>query len=180
MTTKDTPPHVRPRGQTTPDFVIGISVFLVTIAFIVAFIPQMLVPYQDQDHAAVTERVAGTLTGTLLGSVESESASVLNESCTVAFLTQTDGTGCPFNTTTALTTQVGIESHYAVNVTLKRDVAGGPAPDILCANDGAIGTCGTDRLAVGPSVPTDSRSVATTQRTVFINGTDATLEVTVW
>jgi hypothetical protein len=34
------------RGQTTQDFALGIGVFLVTVAFVLAFVPTVLVPFQ--------------------------------------------------------------------------------------------------------------------------------------
>lgn len=173
-----TRPDASDRGQTTPDFLVGVTIFLVTVAFVVAFVPQLLAPYQDQDHAPVSERVAGTLAGSLLA--DAEQPGTLNETCTIAFLTQTGGGDCPFDTSASVTDQVGVESWYGVNVTLSRDVTGGPAPETLCADAGSVGACGTDRLAVGPSIPGDHRAVATAQRTVVVDGRDAVLEVTVW
>lgn len=171
------------RAQTLPDFVIGITVFLLTIGFIVAFVPQMTVPYQDQETAVVAERTASDLSGTLLS--DPETSSGLNEPCTIAFFTGSDEPGCSFDTNESVEDQLGISSKYSVNVTLEGSVGGGPGSDTLCGDeDGdSIGSCEgdrTERLAVGPSPPHGGGSVATARQVVHVDGTDAVLEVSIW
>jgi len=40
----------RRRAQTTIDFAIGISVFLIVVAFVVAFVPTVFTPFEDVDR----------------------------------------------------------------------------------------------------------------------------------
>lgn len=163
------------RAQMLPDFVIGIAIFLVTIAFIVGFIPQMTAPYQEQEKPVVAERIADDVSGSLLGRPGSSSG--LNLDCTRAFFARSDATGCPFDAADTVNEQLGVSDRHSVNVRL---VSTGSESEVLCADGGSIGTCGTERLAVGPSVPQDGRSVATTHRVVHVDGNDAVLEVRVW
>lgn len=165
------------RGQTTIDFVIAVGIFLLTIAFVVSFMPQMTVPYEEQEKPLVAERTADTLVGSLLAS---NAPSTLDEQCTVAFFNQTGAPECPFDTSESLTHQLGLSTRYDVNATIMRDVTGDSRLEPLCGNDGSIEPCGASPLTIGPSVPDDERSVATTRRTIHVNGTDAVFEVTVW
>lgn len=165
------------RGQTMLDFVVAIGLFLLTIAFVVAFVPHLTAPYGHQDQPAVAERAASELSANLLAG---EAPSVLEEACTVAFLTSTGGSACPFDTADPLTTRLGVGDRYRVNVTLERNVTGDAATEVLCANGGSIGACGSGRLAAGPDVPADRRSLARSRRAVSVDGIDAVLEVTVW
>lgn len=169
------------RGQTSVDFAVGVSVFLLTVAFVVAFVPQMSAPYEDQEHPLVGERVTSTLTDDLLA--EQGQPAVLNTTCTIAFLTE-DGsppTYCP-DTNEPVQDLVGIESYYQMNITLERNVTGDSEREILCDTGSSVGPCtsGADSLARGPPVPTDKRSVATSRRTVRVDGTVAIIQVSVW
>lgn len=166
------------RAQTLPDFVVAVAVFLLAITFVVAFVPQLTAPYEEQERPIMAERIASDLSGALLA--ESGTSIRVNESCTRAFFRQTNASGCPFDPTKATTEQLGVESHYVVNVTLERNVSGGPEPEILCADDDTIGPCGSERLAIGPPVPEGDRSVAVARRTVHVDGEAAVLEVRVW
>lgn len=159
-----------------PDFIVAMGIFLLTVSFVVAFVPQMVSPYADQETPVVAERVASDLAEDRLA----ESPSVLDERCTLAFFGHADATECPFDATNSLNEQVGVAPWYSVNVTLRRNVTGGPDLEILCGNDGSIGPCGSDRFAVGPEVPRDSKSVATARRAVYVDGQRAILEVSVW
>jgi hypothetical protein len=159
------------------DFVVAIGVFLLTVGFVVAFVPQLTAPYQEQEDPAVAQRVTSGLADNLLAG---DAPSTLDEACTVAFFTQSGAGGCPFDTSNALTDQVGVGPRYRVNVTLERDVTGDAELDVLCANSGSIGACGSDPLRIGPPTPADRRSVASSRRAVTVDGRDAVLEVTVW
>lgn len=163
------------RAQMLPDFVIGIAIFLVTITFIVGFIPQITAPYQEQEKPVVAERIADDVSGALLG--EPGARSRLNTDCTLAFFAQSDAASCPFDTTNALNEQLGVSDRYSVRISL---VDTGQDAEVLCADGGSIEPCGTDPLAVGPSVPQDGRSVVTAHRAVHVDGRVAVLEVRVW
>lgn len=166
------------RAQTLPDFVIGIAVFLLVISFVVAFIPQLTVSYEEQEKSAVAERVASDLSGDLLA--DPGASPGLNEDCTLQFFANTTEADCPFDTGDALNERLGVSAEYSVNVTLRENVSSGPDSEILCADGGSIGSCGTDQLALGPAVPGDSRSVAASQQVVSVDGRYAALEVRVW
>lgn len=166
------------RGQTSLDFLVGVSIFLLTIAFVIAFVAQLTAPYQAQEKPVVAERVASDLTESYLA--ESGTPSALDEDCTVAFFSQAGGEHCSFEPTDTLHEQLGLSSRYAVNVTLSRGVTEEGSPALLCATNGTIGACGSNSLAIGEPVPDRSRSAATAKRTVHVGGMDAVLEVTVW
>lgn len=168
------------RGQTLPDFGVGIAVFLLTIAFVSAFVPQLMVAFDGQERPVVADRLASDLTGDVL--TESGSQSELNESDTRAFFGQ--------NSTEVLE-QFGAASWYSLNVTLRDAPSRDPDSEVLCAgsdDEWWITDCGADaeRFAVGESVPRDDRSVATAQRTLFAvetgeNRTEyVVLEVSIW
>lgn len=56
------------RGQTTQDFAVGVSVFLLTVAFVLAYVPTVLTPVTSEaDPAADAEagRVASAVVGNL-------------------------------------------------------------------------------------------------------------------
>lgn len=166
------------RAQMLPDFVIGMAVFLLTIGFVISFIPQMTVPYQGQERPIVAERISNTLADDLLA--EQGTLSQLNETCTEELFTEAESGVCPFDASTSVNEQVGVSSRYTVNVSIKRNVSGGPEPEILCANDGSFGTCGSNPLAIGPPVPSAGESVVTSRRAVFVGGNVSELEVSVW
>jgi quinol-cytochrome oxidoreductase complex cytochrome b subunit len=47
-------------GQTTLDFAVGVSVFRIVVAFVLAFVPTMLQPFDgsSQGETALTDRLA--------------------------------------------------------------------------------------------------------------------------
>ncbi|WP_114577671.1 hypothetical protein [Saliphagus sp. LR7] len=58
------------RAQTTQDFVIGIGIFLLAVAFVFSFLPSLLSPYApavDGGDAAQADRVAGEVLETVEG-----------------------------------------------------------------------------------------------------------------
>jgi hypothetical protein len=74
------------RGQTTLDFAIGVSVFLIVVAFVLAFVPGMVQPFQasTQQETAAADRLAEQLAGGML--VEDVSKPyLLDRECTVIF-----------------------------------------------------------------------------------------------
>lgn len=166
------------RGQTMPDFVVAIGIFLLTIAFVVSFVPEMTVPYQEQENPLIAERATSDLAETRLAA--SGSPASLEKSCVLAFFNRTTVPDCEYDTDSPLSEQLGISSQYSVNVTLSRSRPDSAELEVLCANDGSIGTCGTDPLSVGPRVPRDNRQVATARQTVYVDGKDAVLRVRVW
>jgi len=168
------------RGQTLPDFAVGVAVFLLTIAFVSAFVPQLMVAFDGQERPVVAERFASDLRSDRLTVPDSQSE--LNETDTRSFFNQ--------SSTDALE-QLGAASWYSLNVTLRDGPSRDANSEILCAgseDEWWITDCGADaeRFAVGESVPRNERSVATAQRTLFAVDTaeDRTeyviLEVSIW
>lgn len=155
------------RGQTNVDFVVGIALFLGIVIFVLGFLPTLTAPYQDQEASIVVDRAADTVAGPLLGAPSSPSA--LDEECAIAFFeNESGGASCSFEPA-PIEAQLGIESTYAVNVTLEAR-----APP--SGNDSEV-----DSLNRGPPVPTDSRSVASASRAVTLDdGSSAVIEVRVW
>ena len=165
------------RGQTNVDFVIGIAIFLTVVTFVVGFLPSMTAPYGDQGNAVVADRIADDLVGTLLAG--SGGPSALDEGCTVAFFeNESGGPDCPFGSSAPLSDRLAVSPAQEVNVTLERTDESGTA--VLCHAGDDIGPCGTDPLAVGPSVPATDRSVTAAARVVSLPDGRAVLEVRVW
>jgi hypothetical protein len=84
------PDQRRDRGQTTLDFAIGMSVFLIAVAFVFSFIPGMLQPFTGSNEAktVVADRVADSLAEGMLG--HPTEPYILDSDCTVAFFDPSD------------------------------------------------------------------------------------------
>jgi len=169
---RETPPgpNGTDRGQTLPDFAVGIAIFLLTISFVVTFVPQLALPYEEQEQPTVAERIANDLGKNLLA--EEGMPSMLNESRTLSFFEaelEAD--------------RLGVDPKYSVNVTLRDAPSNAPESAVLCEDESgeSITDCSDgSKLAAGPSVPQEDRSVSTARMGVFTGGIDAVLEVRVW
>lgn len=168
------------RGQTLPDFAVAVSVFLVAIAFVTVFVPQLVVPFDGAERPVVAERVGTDLASDELVGDGSDGA--LNETATRTFF--------DLNESDALA-RFGVARWYSLNVTLRDAPGREPDAAVLCAGTDSefwITDCDADgdRFAVGPPVPERDRSVATARRTVYAvdAGADRTeyvvLEVHLW
>lgn len=155
------------RGQTGFDFLVGMSVFLVTVGLVFTFAPGMFEPFTTEagPHMIVADRSAARLVGDVL--VESpDRPGVLNETCTVEFF---DGagsipSGCRFETHD-VNEVLGLDSNTRVNVTI--------------LDGGTVETVGTTELHSGPS-PDGTDSVIASQRMVVLDGNQSRLLVKVW
>lgn len=82
------------RAQTTLDFAIGASVFLVVTAFVLAFVPGMVQPFQasTQQETAAADRLAEQLAAGMLAE-DVETPYVLDRGCVATFfaLENSDG-----------------------------------------------------------------------------------------
>jgi hypothetical protein len=170
------------RAQTLPDFAVAIAVFLLTIVFVSVFVPQLTLPFDDQERPVVADRIAADL-GDDLGA-GNESRSELDESATRDFFAQTESEALA---------QFGVDSWYSLNVTLRNASSYDGRSEIRCANADSgwwLVECdaGDQRLALGSSPPAEDRSVATVRRALFaVDRTGAqhrteyvVLEVRVW
>lgn len=171
------------RGQTLPDFAVGIAIFLLTITFISLFIPQMTLPYENQEQTVVVQRAASDLGNHMLA--DGQTPSRLDRTCTLAFFDLHADDGCAFDAADPLTDQLGIASTYDVNVTLRNASSDVPNSSLLCVSTGSIvSDCGSgdSPLATGPPVPEGDRSVSLARQRVFVGQVEAeaVLEVWVW
>lgn len=177
------------KGQTTLDFAIGISVFLVVIIFIFSFAPGILSPFTvtGQSDAVTVDRVADQLSQDTLGSPDRPH--LLDRGCTVSFFDR------EFNETPVLADQcrygdaplndqVGLSEPMSVNVTLTGNLSGGSesvqlywdSDDRTLVDDSESGDV---RLAIGDE-PDERRATTTATRVVRLHGEDVTLRVVVF
>ena len=180
------------RAQTTIDYAIGISVFLLTAVLVFAFVPGMLQPFNAgaQEETVAADRLASQLAEGMLA--DPAEPYLLQTDCTVEFFNETNsppGPSCAFNQSAdlsdpdGLTDRVGMAPRQRINVTIQGEVGGGPA-EILCLNGDTIvnrSTCTSGNVfAAGDAPPVNSGSVVTARRAVGIEGQDATLIVRMW
>ena len=168
------------RGQTLPDFAVGVAVFLLVVTFVFLFLPQLALPFEDQEQPAVAERVTSDLSYNLLA--EGENRSELNETCTLEFFREKVDE-CSTLTEDPVTAQLGVASTYSVNVTFRNVSSDAPVSTLCRADDeGPLDDCksGDVQLAVGPTLPDDDRTIATARQRVYVNDVEGVLEVRVW
>ena len=159
-------PAAAARGQTGFDFIVGMSVFLVTIGFVFAFVPGMFAPLETASADMVTaDRAAGHLTEGLL--VEDVARpGILNATCTEAFFDTSGGADCRFDVDSSdLTGALGIDDSATVNVSFEAD--------------GSVATLDGDRLAAGPAPPSTA-DVVVGQRVVLVDDRRLSVYVRVW
>lgn len=168
------------RGQTSLDFVVGIAIFLLVLTLALSFVPEMFAPFENgQERPLVSDRVADRIAGPLLG--EPTEPSVLNETCTFAFFGAGTPAGCGFLADETLTERIGLDDAYRVNVSIRRNRTTQPGLETICTDGNGLetGSCTTE-LTIGPTVPTETGSVAATHRTATLDGRDVRILVRVW
>jgi len=155
------------RGQTTLDFAVAMSIFLVTVLFVLAYAPTMFDPFAGGSGTklVVADRAATTLSADVLA-VSTAEPGVLSAGCVSAFFGS--GTGCPPADSGTLDEVLSLDGRNAdVTIHSMADSASTPARvdgvDLTRQNSG--------------SVPTD---VAVATRTVSIEGDPYRLTVRVW
>jgi hypothetical protein len=157
------------RAQTTIDFAIGIGLFLIVVAFVVAFVPTIFTPFQSTEGPQTADRIATSLSTGQLG--DPSEPYVLNETCTNGFFEQLDDgppapSSCQFNTSATTTRELfTLDRTRDINVTIRH------------AN-GTIADTGT-RLAAGPTPP-ETTSVTAATRVVSLDGHSRRLIVRTW
>jgi len=174
------------RGQTTLDFSVGISVFLLVVAFVFLFAPGFLQPFTQapSEETVVANRVADKLTSDLWGSPNT--TYVVNDDCAVPFFDSgaASPSGCTY-TGTSVNDRVNVSDRHSVNVTVRGNLSSSTGMRILCYDQRAEvlseSSCGAgeQRLAIG-SNSNDQQTVVTARRVISLAGTDVTLEVEVW
>jgi len=152
------------RGQTTIDYAVGVSVFLLVVAFVFAFAPSLTAPFTGDatDAVVVADRSADRVANDLLVEDPTRPA-VLNTTCTEAFF-DTDGP------------DRSDDCRYDANAS-KRKTALGVLSPVRSVNVTVVGDGPT--LAAGPS-PSRGADVSVARRAVLLDGSDASVVVRVW
>lgn len=174
------------RAQTTIDFTVGVSIFLLTLTFAFAFVPGLLAPFTGgvQEETVAANRVVDTLSQQLLAAPTQPY--VLDSYCTKEFFDDNSPSECRFSGST-LQERIGISDRQVVNVTIKGNPDEGEN-DVLCwdADKGELDeqgdcTAGSDvQLTVGSSVAKQTGSTVTAYREVLLANQSVTLEVHMW
>ncbi|MFB6161126.1 MAG: hypothetical protein ABEJ61_08120 [Haloferacaceae archaeon] len=154
----------RDRGQSTIDYGIGAVLFVLTVAFVLAFTPTLLGPFVGgaEDDYATADRVADQLSTDLLG--EPSQPYVLDEPCTNDFFDGNFGTaGCRHSGTT-LNEALGLNGYTSVYVALV---------DLESGSDTVV-------KSIGQAPGTGGEAVASASRQVMYDGTQHQLLVKVW
>lgn len=176
---------------------MGVAIFLTAMVFTFAFAPGMLTPFtkSGQQDTVTVDRVANQVGQDTLGSPARPY--VLDRHCTVEFFnrsnpddTHTAPTGsadCRWDDGT-LYEQLGLKDRANVNVTIKGNLTGGTASEILFWN-------GDDRrfeempgasssndvpLQTGDVPPERNDATVSATRVAGLNETDVTIEVILW
>lgn len=186
------------RGQTPLDFAIGISIFLLVVVYVLAFVPGMLQPFvEGQDgNTIVADRTADKLAQSTLGTPE-EPFNVSGR-CTAAFFGGPDPGTCQFDTTASIRERLGLVGNPAgTGVNFQIELRGNVSrtdsdgADRLCwdvtddrvveSDDAGCGDDADDTTFVGgEDPPTDRDSVVVSRRVVSVDGSIATLYVRMW
>ena len=103
------------RGQTLNDYVLGISVFLLTVAFVVAFLPGIFTPFNAPISDSTTARANRGAAFVVNDLSVDHHPNVLNASRTTAFFGQNE---------TQLRGTLGFPSVVGVNVTISETATG--------------------------------------------------------
>jgi len=150
------------RGQVAFDFMVGMAVFLVTVGFVVTFVPGIFQPFDTSTgpNMVVADRAASHLVEDALVESPAEPG-VLNSTCTAEFFDADGSVGaCRFDADASdVNAALGVEATTSLNVTV---------------SDNA----GLQYAAGRPAPPTGDVVVA--RRVVLLDGTRQTLVVRVW
>ncbi|WP_336361365.1 DUF7287 family protein [Haladaptatus sp. ZSTT2] len=169
------------RAQTSMDFLVGMSMFLIIVIFVLSFVPGLIEPFNDsvQEDTVTVDRVATQLSKGMLGSTDEPF--ILDAQCTEAFFGDTDPGDCNFDTGTPVEDRFGLSSTQQLNVTIERDTDGDGDREIV-QMDGAgnIVDSGGILLREGRNPPTSTGSVVVARRVVYLDGHDVSLIVRMW
>ncbi len=175
------------KGQTTLDFTIGISVFLVVLIFVFTFVPGLLTPFTttNEQAPALSDRLADKLSQGRLGDpAEPYVLNTTGSNCAVEFfdLDSSPPTDCRYDGD-ELYERLNVKERTNVNVTLEGDIDDDGQNSILCWDGSSLTEstgCGGTDLIVGDSPPVDNDATVTARRVVYMDGEDVTMKVVVW
>lgn len=185
---------MRPRAQTTLDFAIGISIFLLIVLFVFVFIPGTLDPFTvgAQEQTVTSDRVADSLSEGLLG--DPATPYVLDRYCTVAFFAEApdgDPPGACRYSGDDLQDWVGVKSRQSLNITVSGNTTAAiDGSNVLCWDEDAASLAETGsgspcvssdtRLTAGDAPPTDNAATVIARRVVHLAAQDVTIRVVMW
>jgi hypothetical protein len=157
------------RAQTTIDFTIGVTLFLVTLTVVFAFLPIPTPGGTTTDTSTASiDRIANTLTGTELVK-HGAPTGTLDATCTAAFFNNTDTEHIPDDcrfTTTNLTELTGLDAGHETHITITQNET--------------VRTVNAVALTRGSPPRPDDENIATARRVVTINGDAHRLTIKVW
>jgi len=178
------------RAQTTFDFAIGMSIFIITVVFVFGFIPGMLQPFEEgtQEETVSANRVAGQLVEGELGNPSQPYELV--PKCTRAFFDDSpvpvSSAQCAFDNTDDIKERVGLRDRDQLNITLHAQLDGDDPLEMLCWDESAgelaehgSGSCDTS-FKTGEDPPVTSQSVVVARRTGYMNDNDVRVLVRTW
>lgn len=165
------------RGQLVQDYALGISLFLITMAFVAVFIPNLLTPFSDvgdEGELIKTERTADHLLDRVLVEQTDQTFAVLDRQCTAAFFSGTVEPECPRGDEygEGMSEFFGLRDFDNVNITVVEPDTG----NIATVTD-STGT--TTELRRGDSPP-EQQSQSILRRKAIIDGDVVRLRVVVW
>lgn len=159
------------QGQTTLDFVFGISVFLITVSFVVLFLPGLITSFNtpsEDGNNIQAERTADHLVGSVLsGDQENTRDTALSQACTTAF----------FNTATNPPSQCGFTSALYENGRLDQTKLGLDKSTQIHIQLQSLN--GTTEESVGEHPPA-SKNIQEWIRVVWVYGQRYNLRILVW
>jgi hypothetical protein len=153
------------RAQTAQDFAVGISIFLLTVGFVFAFVPNLLSPFDTQvgsEQQAQADRAATVVTAEITHEGDSN---VINETAVDYF--DTLGSGVE-----SIQNETGLPFTARINVTVTE--IGGTDPEVVNGQ----------RLAAGPQF-LQGQPAASESRILILEGSQTCdpgceLTVRVW
>ena len=150
------------RGQTTIDFLVGASVFLLTVGFVFAALSGIFAPFTGTGAAdtLAADRGAATLAEGVLA--RPGRPGVLNATCTGQFFDENRSGAC---SVADLDEAMGIDAADQVNVTVEEG--------------GSVRKLSGSELRAGLPVP-DRGSVVVARRLVLLGGEESDLYVRTW
>jgi hypothetical protein len=159
------------RGQTTQDFAIGISLFLLTALFVFVFVPTIFTPF-DPGVAPGSQQQADRIAATMVDEYSIEDRRNWLDDTFSGEIVGVGGSDPSFTVDT-LRERYGTEGFRLINVTL-RHANGTGIPTVQGAGTGYDGqqAASVSRLVVVPSIPECSPGGAP--------GTVCRLTVRVW
>ncbi|MFC6724261.1 hypothetical protein ACFQE1_07715 [Halobium palmae] len=150
------------RGQTTQDFAVGVSIFVLVVAFALTFLPTTVTPFDDRANAPSSAQADRVATGVLGDLSYDGTSNGLDTEATVEFFDDEDADSIRAAYDLPTTTSVNVSLQNLDGTRVENDTIG----DLYRP------------IAVGD--PIRPRSVATATRIVALGSDRYRLVVRVW